>query len=491
MSKFSLVTKACGIFLLWAATAISLPAQTFTSLHSFDGTDGAEPKAPLVQAANGQLYGTTETGGSAYGGGGTFFAITTGGTLTTLSVLGGQNSGPEGPLIQATDGDFYGTAWGGDVTKGSVFRFTPGGTLTTLVSFEEDDIFWPEEGVVQRTDGDFYGTTARGGDNNGCDYDCGAVFKITPSGTLTTLYSFCSLANCADGTGPEAGLALGPDGNLYGTTFDGGGSPDDDGTLFKITPTGTLTTLHDFVGTDGAHPAATLVLGSDGNFYGTTLGGGNDTCHNISGCGTVFKITPSGTLTILYSFCSLASCADGDEPDAALIQGTDGNFYGTSEYGGGPNCQPDGCGTIFKITPSGALTTLYDMCSQPNCTDGITANALVQDTNGTFYGTTVSGGPQCGPDNSTCGTVFSLSVGLGPFERTNPVAGKVGSNVGILGTNLTGATGVKFNGTETAFRVVSSTFIEAKVPSGATTGTVQVQLPGGTLSSNVLFVVLR
>ena len=490
------MTKACGVLLLWAATAVALPAQTFTTLYTFDYTDGAFPMAPLVQGANGQLYGTTNAGGNANAGGGTFFAITVGGKLTTLFAFPcnefscPEGAGPEGPLIQATDGNFYGTAWGGDVTTGSLFRFTPNGTLSTLYSFEGDDIYWPEEGVVQGADENFYGTTVAGGNNNGCGGRyCGTVFKITPGGSLTILYTFCLQSRCADGAQPEAGLALGPDGNLYGTTFYGGGSADD-GTVFKITPTGTLTTLHDFVGTDGADPAATLVLGSDGNFYGTTSEGGDSNCDSRYGCGTVFKITPSGTLTTLYSFCSLASCADGEEPDAALIQGTDGNFYGTTKYGGGSNCQPVGCGTIFKITPSGTLTTLYDMCSQPNCTDGITANALVQDTNGTFYGTTVSGGLQCVADGF-CGTAFSLSVGLGPFVRTNPVAGKVGSNVGILGTDLTGATGVKFNGTETAFRVVSSSFIEAKVPSGATSGTVQVKLPGGTLSSNVPFIVLH
>jgi len=204
----------------------------------------------------------------------------------------------------------------------------------------------------------------------------------------------------------------------------------------------------------------------------TDLGGANNQ-------GTVFKITLSGALTTLYSFCSQTGCTDGSNANA-LVQATDGDFYGTT-YSGGANNQ----GTIFKITPSGALTTLYSFCSQTGCTDGQNPVAgLVQATNGKFYGTTPIGG------TLGEGTVFSLSVGLGPFVETRPTSGMVGEVVKILGTDLTNATSVSFNGAGAVFEVVSSSEITATVPTGATTGRVQVITPRGTLTSNVPFRVL-
>jgi uncharacterized repeat protein (TIGR03803 family) len=304
----------------------------------------------------------------------------------------------------------------------------PAQTLTSLFSFDGTDGAFPQAGLVQATNGDFYGTTVGGGANNSCYQGggCGTVFKITLSGTLTTLYSFCPQSGCPDGTGPEAGLVQATNGDFYGTTAFGGVNvqtfSSGAGTVFKITSTGTLTTLYSFCTQsfcpDGAIPYAGLVQGTDGNLYGTTQLGGDDNA------GTVFKITPSGTLTTLYSFCALAGCTDGYYPDAGLVQATDGNFYGTTEYGGSHSCDSayGGCGTVFKITPSGTLTTLYSFCTQSGCTDGYTPSAvLFQATNGDLYGTIVYGGandtctPQLPPG---CGTIFRLSVGLGPFVET-------------------------------------------------------------------------
>ena len=469
-----------AVFALWAVAAFALSAQTFTTLFSFDYTDGVNPVAALVQATNGDFYGTTSLGG-AYADG-TVFKITPSGALTTLYSFCAQSgctdgSRPYAGLAQGTNADLYGTTWfgGGAKDDGTVFKITLGGTLTTLYSFCQSgctDGSSPYAGLVQATNGDFYGTTDGGG-----PYGYGTVFKITPSGTLTTLYSFCSQSGCTDGQYPVAGLVQATNGDLYGTTS--GSGSDGDGTVFKITPSGTLTTLYSFCSqsgcTDGANPWAGLVQDTDGQLYGTTVAGG------ASGHGTVFKMTPSGTLTTLHSFCSQSGpgCTDGSSPYAGLVQATNGDFYGTTDGGGSY-----GYGTVFKITPSGTLTTLYSFCSQSGCTDGSGPYAgLVQDTNGTFYGTTVYGGAYGD------GTIFTLSVGLGPFVKTLPTSGKVGAAVTILGKNLTHASSVTFNGTAAVF-TASASEIKTTVPTGATTGTVQVVTPSGSLSSNLPFQVL-
>ena len=398
--------KSAVFFLLCATTAIALPAQTLTTLHSFDSTDGAYPWAALVQATDGNLYGTTQEGGA--NGYGTVFKITPSGTLTTLhsfDIMDGAS--PQAGLVQATDGNLYGTTLGGGANGvGTVFKITPSGTLTTLYSFCSEsgctDGYGLVAGLVQATDGNFYGTTQVGGANVLCpvpgDLGCGTVFKITPSGTLTTLHSFCSESGCADGAEPYAGLVQATDGSLYGTTATFGANGV--GTVFKITPSGTLTTLYSFCPqsgcADGAEPNAALVQATDGNFYGTAFEGG------ANGVGTVFKITPSGTLTTLHSFDNM----DGAFPQAGLVQAADGNFYGTMRLDGDTSTH----GTVFKITPGGTLTTLYRFCAQSGgCPDGSQPYAgLVQDTNGKFYGTTYYGG------TNNVGTVFSLAVGLGP-----------------------------------------------------------------------------
>jgi uncharacterized repeat protein (TIGR03803 family) len=241
---------------------------------------------------------------------------------------------------------------------------------------------------------------------------------------------------------------------------------------------------------------AALVQGTDGNFYGTTAYGGTGTaCYNgnpnIVGCGTVFQITPSGAFTTLYNFCTQSGCPDGQNPWATLIQGTDGNLYGTTHDGGSApsaHCSDNPCGTIFKITPTGTLTTLFSFCDTKaeGCpSGGGPVGSLLQDTNGDFYGTTTLAGNL----SSFNGTVFRLSVGLGPFVEALPTTAKVGAVIKILGTDLTDATSVNFNGTAAAFNIVSPSEITATVPSGATTGNVQVTTSGGTLTSNLTFRV--
>ncbi|MHB8218342.1 MAG: choice-of-anchor tandem repeat GloVer-containing protein [Candidatus Sulfotelmatobacter sp.] len=467
--------RISGVFGGFLFLVLSLSAQTFTTLHSFDLTDGATPFAGLIQATDGNLYGTT--GAQGTNGGGTVFKITPGGTLTTLysfATCGSCTDGysPIAGLVQATNGDFYGTTLSGGVfLEGTVFKITPSGALTTLYSFCAQTNCTDGQapnGLVQATDGNFYGTAEVGGANGQ-----GTVFKITPSGVLTTLYSFCSQSSCLEGGRPTQTLIQGSDGSLYGTTP--GFGANDAGTVFRITTSGALTTLYSFCAqsncTDGGTPNAPLVQAANGSFYGETAGGGANFFY-----GTIFKITSTGTLTTLHSFDAI----DGEAADGGLVQGSDGNFYGTTSSGG-----VNSGGTAFKITPSGTLTTLYSFCVQyPSCGDGQTpVAALVQDTNGVFYGTTELGG------TDAAGTIFSLSVGLHPFVVTKPNSGRVGAAVKILGTNLTGVTSVTFNGTAATFTVVSRSEITTTVPTGATTGKVKVVTSGGTLTSNANFRV--
>jgi uncharacterized repeat protein (TIGR03803 family) len=474
-----------ALLLICAMTAVASSAQTLTTLHSFDSTDGANPYAGLVQAIDGNFYGLTHSGGATTANDGTFFKITPGGTLTSLYSFCALSNCTDGSLpydwagLIQVNGSLYGTTgYGGTDNRGTVFKITTKGKLTTLYNFCSEasckDGAEPYAGLVEGTDGNLYGTTTSGAANG-----YGAIIRITTSGTLTTLYSFCPKSGCTDGAFPGAGLIQATDGNFYGTTLSGGAnnnsacSVEGCGTVFKITSSGALTTLHSFCSqsgcTDGQGPTAGLMQGTDGNLYGTTYAGGDN------GNGTVFKITTAGKWTLLHAFCPQTGCADGQGPNAGLIQATDGNFYGATVSGG-----TLGAGTIFKITSTGTLTTQHSFTGL----DGEEPYAgLIQGTNGEFYGTTFIGGAH------GYGVVYSLSVGLGPFVETRPTSGKVGAAVTILGTNLTGATSVTFNGKAATFTVVSSSEITTKVPTGATTGEVEVKTPSGTLSSNVEFRV--
>src|ERR1019366_5114134 len=293
---------------------------------------------------------------------------------------------------------------------GTIFKMTPSGTLTVIYSFSGPDGISPGP-LVQGSDGNFYGMTfCSTGSFHGAAFSRGAfltcngpgsVFKVSPSGTLVTLHIF----NGPDGAAPAGSLVQASDGNFYGTTFQGGDlskcNSGGCGTIFKISPSGTLTTLHNFTGPDGAQPLAGLVQATDGNFYGTTSNGGaNNNCPN-GGCGTVFKIAPSGTLTTLFNFAGM----DGAEPHAGLVQATDGNLYGTTDEGGLADV-----GTVFRITPTGTLTVLHSFCSGYGCPDGaVPEGTLVQGTSGLLYGTASGGGDMTCDAPWGCGTVFSLS----------------------------------------------------------------------------------
>jgi uncharacterized repeat protein (TIGR03803 family) len=276
---------------------------------------------------------------------------------------------------------------------------TQGQTFKTLVNFDgsngEEPFF---ESLVQGKNGNLFGTTEYGG-KSGCYYqECGAVFMATLNGTLYHL-TFCAQPNCTDGANPLAGLILGNDGNFYGTTAFGG-EPDcagDNGcgTVFKIDPEGHLTTLHVFDNHDGYAPYAPLTLGVDGNLYGTTEGGGTD------GQGEVFTMDLNGKLTTLHSF----ELIEGSEPMDGLLLANDGNFYGTARDGG-----THGWGSVFKITQQGKLTIIHNFCIRRGCPDGSTpTSGLIQANDGSLYGTTSAGGDSACSSGWGCGTVFRIT----------------------------------------------------------------------------------
>jgi uncharacterized repeat protein (TIGR03803 family) len=445
----------CGVFLLCVATVIPSPAQTFTTLFSFDGANEIYP-ASLIQGADGKLWGTT------YGNGqpncGTAFTLTRAGVLRVVATFNCADGYEASGLTLNTNGSFYGTTFfGGLNNAGTAFQLKPGGTLTELVSFDDTDGAGPVGSLTRGIDGSFYGTTYGGGSDNGW----GTVFKITSKGILTTLYDF----DFTHGAQPYAGLVQGIGGEFYGTTYSGGAYGT--GAVFKITPDGTLTVIHSFgeFNTDGDFPSTCLVEASNGSFYGTTPDGG------LYNNGTAFNVTAGGTFTNLYDF----SESDG-RPTTALVRANDGNFYGMTA-GGGAN----GDGAIFKMTATGKVDILHSF----DGTDGAVPITLVEATDGAFYGLTALGGA------SNEGTAFRLNVGLGPFVETLPTVGMVGTKVTILGTNLSDATSVSFNGTSAKFTVVSSSEITTTVPTGATTGKVNVITPRRKLSSNLAFHIRK
>jgi uncharacterized repeat protein (TIGR03803 family) len=392
-------------FLFCTAMTTASPTQTLSTVANFDGTNGDDPIAPVIQGTDGNFYGTTLQ--DVLTSAGTIYQMTPSGTLTTLYYFCSQPNCTDGNqsgagLIQATDGNFYGTSWdGGPTEAGTVFKMTPGGTVTTLYTFCSlpncSDGFDPTTALVQAADGNLYGTTQAGGANS-----AGTVFRITLNGTLTTLYSFCSLSNCADGNAPPGALIQGSDGNFYGTNRSGGANAA--GTVFEITPSGTLTTLATFCSAancaDGRTPLAGLVQSVDGSFYGTTSGGG---AYNN---GTVFAVSQTGFDTV-YSF----QTSDASQPLGALLQASDGNFYGTTQSGGTHND-----GTVFRITPDGVFTRLHSFCSQTNCIDGSEPKSgLIQAVDGNLYGTTSGGG------SGGAGTVYRIS-GVSPVpNHFNPL----------------------------------------------------------------------
>jgi uncharacterized repeat protein (TIGR03803 family) len=320
-------------------------------------------------------------------------------TLTTLVNFSGSNGASPlfAKLVQGKDGNFYGTtSTAGAHGQGTVFRITPQGVLTTLYSFCAKsgctDGAAPYAGLILAKDGNFYGTTEAGGSRSS-----GTVFKTTPQGKLTTLHTF----TFNDGAYPYAALVQAGNGSFYGTTESGGANLL--GTVFKMTPQGVLTTLHSFNSTDGASPESPLIQATDGRLYGTTYNGGQQ------GYGTIFRMTPAGTLTTLHIF---SDETEGRAITSGLVQSRNGIFYGSTTLGG-----PNGYGAVFSMTPSGSVTVLHSFAA----TDGATPNALVQGSDGNFYGTTIAGGA------GSNGTIFEVTP-QGAFSTLHTFTGSDGGD---------------------------------------------------------------
>ncbi|MBZ5657250.1 MAG: IPT/TIG domain-containing protein [Acidobacteriia bacterium] len=463
---------ACTIMTVLLFTTAAATAQTYTRLYTYPIGSGAYSGilAPQVmsQGRDGNLYTTIANNGTQSKG--TVARITTAGAPTTIynfcsltSCADGSN--PLGGVTLGFDGNFYGTTQGGGShAAGSVFKVTPTGTLTTLWNFAngtDDSVPYYTTSLGQ--DGNMYGVSW--GQYNG---QYGALFKVSAAGVFKALSDF-TYTNGALPNLPTQGTDL----NFYGTTQSGGDATCKCGVVYKATAAGKVTVLHAFKGypTDGYRPIGILVQGTDGNFYGTTYQGG---AHNQ---GSVFKITPSGVFTLLYSFNFSSSYLDADLPEAGLTLGTDGNLYGVGTAGGSKNA-----GAIFKITPAGSESILYNFCSV-TCNDGFgPATPLVLHTDGKFYGNTNG--------NSLGGSVFySLDVGFTPLVNLVTWDAKVGKTVEILGQGFTGTTAVAFNGVNATFNNVSDTYMTAVVPAGALTGTVTVTTFTSTMKSNRAFLV--
>ena len=389
MKKFSWGPRTCAVALLLAAVVVDCAAQTLNTLHTFTGPDGSIPYASVLQASDGNFCGTTSAGGANSSG--TLFRMTPSGSFTTLHSFNqfilNDGSEPVGWLIQARDGNLYGTtAHGGVGRQGTIYRLTLDGSFRTIASFiYQLDGSNTQAGLFQTSNGIMYGDAPNGGIDG-----AGMVYEVTPFGQLTGIYSFG-----VDGISPVSGLVQASNGNLFGTTLMGGQFAC--GTAFEITPSGSLMSVVEFGNrqTEGCFPYASLVIGTDGNLYGTTSAGGAPQGFNA---GIAFKITPGGSFTIIHVF----DIADGAAPQGALLLASDGNFYGTTQSGGAHNA-----GTIFKMTPDGTVTTLYSFCSLSGCSDGKYPYAgLIEGRDGNLYGTTTAGG------SANKGTLFNFSTGL-------------------------------------------------------------------------------
>jgi len=474
-SKASLTLSAAfACAAITFSLAARAQAQTVTFLTQFTGNQGSA--TTVIQGADGNFYGSAFNGAYQKG---QIFRMAADGELTTIYSFCAQTGCPDGDSVDrspilGSDGDLYGVTGGGGNSSqsGTFYKMTLDGKITTLYTFcpvvRCADGQAPR-GIILASDGNFYGTAELGG-----KFNVGTIFSISPTGMFKLLHTFCSQTNCNDGADPKSPPVQGTDGNFYGTASEGG--THNGGVIYQITAAGTYKVLHNFCTytyqpscPTGANPTGTLVQDSKGNFFGTTAFGGNT--KNI---GVVFELTSKNEYKVLHSFLGY----DGSFPTSGLALASDGSLYGLTVGGGGP-----AKGNIYRVTSAGVFKSIYVFRGNQGYDPFY---SLFQGTNGDLYGTTLYGPLPC-----CYGTIFSLSDGMGPLVETVPVAGKVGRRIIILGNGLSGTRSVKFNGKAATFTVVSDTDIKATVPSDATTGTVTVVTPTGTLKSNPQFVVTK
>lgn len=458
-SRINILRMVVALLPLTTLTPALGVAQTFADIIQFTGDNSlGTPTMTPAQGRNAELYGTSFV---PKGTPGSIFSSTTQGTAAVLYAFDyTTGDGPLAGLTLASDGNYYGTTTGGGTYGyGVLFRISASGSYAVLHNFSGGDGAGPIAAPIQASDGNLYGTTSG---NTGIFLP--TVYKYTMSGAFSTI---CQLSD-SDGQN-AAGLVQGSDGNLYGIAEYGGTFGN--GTIFKVSTSGVLLSDYSFPGGSlGTTPFGVLIQAKDGNFYGTTYGGGF-----TKGDGTIFKMTQAGTVSTLYTF---KGGSDGELPLAGLMQATDGYLYGTTALGGANDF-----GTIFRISTHGKYQQLYSFSAGTGENPGAPP---LQHTSGLFYGSTEYGGTY------GYGVIYSLDMGLGPFITFVRASGKVGQKAQILGQGLTGTTSVTFHSLPaSSFTVVSDTYMTAVVPSGATSGTVTVKTPLGTLVSNKTFRVSK
>ncbi len=458
---------ALSVLLLAAHNA---QAQTVSAIYTFVGSsDSVNPHGVVAQGRDGDYYGVTEGPEP-----GTIYKVTASGAFSLLHSMAQSDGQVCNGLVLGTDGNFYGTClYGGNNgnSTGTFFRVTPTGTLTVLHYFDG-----LSSGTTDGCNPQAAPVQASDGNFYGtakvCGmYNGGMAYKITTAGVFTAIHAFAG--GSTDGQNPTGALIQGSDGNLWGTSYAGGTTGS--GTVFKMTTAGHVTVLHQFnecgLATLGCNPQAGLVQGTDGNFYGTALSGGTNNQ------GVVFKIAPGGAYTVLHNFNLTAD--NGAYPQLPLTLGTDGNFYGI-----GSGCVGGGCSNadIFKITSTGTFTDVYNFTNFGGNNNSLPLTPLLLGTDGTFYSTTEEGG-------KGAGTVFSLTDGQSAFIAPQGTSGNVGTEVGILGQGFSSSSLVKFNGVAAKFTLTGTTFLTATVPAGASTGFVTVTTGTSTLTSRQKFTV--
>jgi len=463
--------NSCRIALLACLLPLTVVthAQRVNEVFAFSATHLASgPEGTPVQGRDGKLYGVVN---------GSIFRMSPGGKNAEIVYAGNGTGGwNAASLILATDGKFYGTGYAGSGGNGILFSLTPSGTFTVLYQFNggAGGVF-PVSPLVEASDGNLYGVT----DATGNNYQ-GTVYRYEPlTGIFSTILSFNP--DGSQGNTLSGPLLQAANGNLYGVAVSGGAY--DYGAIYSLTTSGTLLWEYSFGASFAVQPDGALTQASDGNIYGTTAGGGsnNTYCSFYFGCGTIFMLA-NEEVSFVYSFQGYP--IDGDVPTSALLEGSDGKLYGTTEYGGDDLDGTKDYGTLYQITTDPfQYQLLYSFVARVGWSPYW---AMMQHTNGKFFGITAAGGRYAG------GAMYSLDMGLDPFVALVRYTGRIGQPVQVLGQGLTGTTSVSINGVPAAtFKVVSDTYMTAVVPTGATTGPVVVTTPSGTLTSNRSFQIVH